>query len=186
MNVGADKPSDYGMYFQWGDTKGYTKEQLETGEEQKKFAQNWNDYKWRLSGDSDSNVAFTKYTTTGATLELKDDAAHVHMGGDWHIPAPTQIQELIDNTTSTWTTLDDVSGMTFTSKNDASKSIFVPAAGVAWDSSLGFSGNYGSIWVSMLSMSSVVNSQFLDCGPGSVSLKNDYRRSGRSIRGVIR
>ena len=28
QNVGASKPSDYGLYFQWGDSKGYTKKQL--------------------------------------------------------------------------------------------------------------------------------------------------------------
>lgn len=28
QNVGASKPSDYGQYFQWGDTIGYTKKQI--------------------------------------------------------------------------------------------------------------------------------------------------------------
>lgn len=27
-NVGASKPSDYGLYFQWGDTIGYPKDQI--------------------------------------------------------------------------------------------------------------------------------------------------------------
>jgi hypothetical protein len=51
------------------------------------------DYKWSIDGSSSN---FSKYTTTGATLELEDDAAHVNMGGSWHMPTPTQIQELID------------------------------------------------------------------------------------------
>ena len=37
-NIGASKPSESGLYFQWGDTQGYTKEQIGTGDEQKKFA----------------------------------------------------------------------------------------------------------------------------------------------------
>ena len=37
MNVGASNPSDYGQYFQWGDTKGYSKEQI--GEDD---GQGWN------------------------------------------------------------------------------------------------------------------------------------------------
>ena len=49
------------------------------------------------------------------------------------MPTPTQCQELLDNTTTTWTTLDDVSGRIFTSKIDTSKSIFIPAAGYAWE-----------------------------------------------------
>ena len=27
-NVGADKPSDFGLYFQWGDIQGYTADQV--------------------------------------------------------------------------------------------------------------------------------------------------------------
>ena len=27
-NVGASNPSDAGLYFQWGDTKGYAKDQV--------------------------------------------------------------------------------------------------------------------------------------------------------------
>ena len=80
QNVGARKPSDYGLYFQWGDTQGYTSEQVGTGKGKKKFADDWSDYKWGVSPN------FTKYTTMVATLELEDDAAHVHMGGDWHMP----------------------------------------------------------------------------------------------------
>lgn len=36
-NVGASKPSEYGLYFQWGDTKGYTKDQVGTGDGKKAF-----------------------------------------------------------------------------------------------------------------------------------------------------
>ena len=35
MNVGASKPSDAGLYFQWGDTQGYTADQVGTGDGKK-------------------------------------------------------------------------------------------------------------------------------------------------------
>ena len=92
MNVGASKPSDFGLYFQWGDTQGYTAAQV--GKD-KQFT--WNDYKFSIDGSSSN---FSKYTTTGARLDLEDDAAHANMGGSWHMPTPEQCQELIDNTTS--------------------------------------------------------------------------------------
>ena len=111
-NVGASKPSESGLYFQWGDTQGYTADQVGTGDGKKRFALDWSDYKW---GETPN---FTKYTTEGATLELEDDAAHVNMGGSWHMPTKEQIQELIDNTKSTWTTKDGVNGRLFTSKTD--------------------------------------------------------------------
>ena len=179
MNVGASKPSDFGLYFQWGDTKGYSKEQVGKGDGKKKFASDWSDYKFGTSPN------FTKYTTTRATLDLEDDAAHVHMGGDWHMPRPTQIQELLNNTTNTWTTQDGVNGRLFTSKSDNSKSIFIPAAGGAWDGSVRGSGDNGSIWSSVLNTDSVVYGQYLSFDSGDVDL-GDYRRSGGlSVRGVV-
>ena len=173
-NVGAKKPSDCGKFFQWGDTKGYTKSQV--GKD-KQFT--WSDYKFGTSPN------FTKYTTTGATLELEDDAAHVHMGGDWHMPTPTQIQELLNNTTNTWTTQDGVNGRLFTSKKDGSKSIFIPAAGNAWDGSVRSSGGSGGVWSSMLSMEYVDYGQRLFFYQEDAFVAHSFRQIGLPIRGVI-
>ena len=183
--MGASKPSDAGLYFQWGDTVGYTAAQVGTGDGKKKFASDWSDYKWRLSGDSWQNIAFTKYTTTGAKLDLEDDAAHVNMGGDWHMPSPSQIEELLDNTTTAWTTSDGVSGMTFTSKKDESKLIFIPAAGYAWDGSVRNSGDYGRVWSSMLYTYDVNYGQYPYFDSGDVYLSNNGRCNGLSVRGVV-
>ena len=181
MNVGASKPSESGLYFQWGDTNGYTADQVGTGEGQKKFAMDWSDYKWGVYPN------FMKYTTTGATLDLEDDAAHVNMGGSWHMPTPEQIKELINtaNTKSSWTTQDGVNGRLFTSKKDPSKSIFFPAAGFAWDGSVQYTGDYGYVWSSMLSTVNVSGGQTLYFNSGNVSLYNYYRCCGFSVRGVI-
>ena len=179
-NVGASKPSDSGLYFQWGDTKGYTKDQVGKGDGKKNFY--WSDYKWNPSGDGKT---FTKYTTEGAILELEDDAASANLGGDWHMPTPTQIQELINETTSTWTAQDGVNGRLFTSKKDNSKSIFIPAAGSASDVSVGFSGSYGYVWSSMLSAYVVGNGQYLGFCSSSPYLYSNNRCYGRSVRGVI-
>ena len=178
-NVGASKASDAGLYFQWGDTQGYTAEQVGTGEGKKEFALDWSDYKFGVYPN------FTKYTTTGATLELEDDAAHVNMGGDWHMPTPIQISELLNNTTSTWTTRDGVNGRLFTSKKDGTKSIFIPAAGYAWDGSVQDSGDYGCVWSSMLNTDSASDGQYLGFYSGDVFLGNGVRYGGLSVRGVI-
>ena len=177
-NVGAFKPSDAGLYFQWGDTKGYTKEQVGTGNGQKKFS--WTDYKWNPNGDGKT---FTKYTNPGDTLELEDDAAHINMGGDWHIPTPDQIKELTANTTSTWTTQDGVNGRLFTSSNG--KSIFIPAAGSAWNGSVQSSGGRGYVWSSVLNTNDVNIGQYLGFFSGFVYLGDFNRYLGLSVRGVI-
>lgn len=177
MNVGASNPLDYGLYFQWGDTQGYTKDQV--GKD-KKFT--WNDYKWNPSGDGET---FKKYANTRTTLDLEDDAAHVNMGGDWHMPAPYQIRGLIDNTTSKWTTLDDVNGRLFTSKKDKSKSIFIPATGMVWDDSLYFGGIDGFVWSSMIDTNFVLSGQFLYFNQGRTFMSYHTRSYGLSVRGVI-
>ena len=184
-NIGADRPSDGGLYFQWGDTKGYTSNQVETGSWKKKFALDWgddcDDYKRNPNGDCKT---FIKYIKEGAKLELEDDAAHIHMGGDWHIPTPNQIQELIDNTTSNFETVDGVRGMKFTANNE--KSIFIPAAGLIYEKSILNSGCTGTIWSSMLSESYVGNGQHLYFNPVYLFLDSSCGRYiGRSVRGVI-
>ena len=184
-NVGADKPSDFGLYFQWGDTIGYSKYQIGLGDGQKKFASDWSDYKW-LRNDAFTNYrnAFVKYRNSGMVLDildLEDDAANVNMGGSWHIPTPSQIQELIDNTTTSWTTQDGVNGRLFTSKTDNSKSIFIPAAGYAWDGSVYYSGVYGDVW----SAGYVDNGQYLSFYSDNAYLSSSLRSNGFSVRGVL-
>ena len=51
------------------------------------------------------------------------------MGEPWMMFTKTQGQELIDHTTSTWTSINGVNGRKFTSKTDSSKYIFLPAGG---------------------------------------------------------
>ena len=187
-NVGASKPSESGLYFQWGDTKGYAKEQVGNGEGQKKFASDWSDYKWYLSGsEKENNLKFSKYIKEGATLNLKDDAANANMGGIWHMPTPDQISELVNNTTSEWTTKDGVKGMTFTSKRDNSKSIFIPSAGGAMDGSVLAIGYYGFTWSSMLSIILVGYGQSIYFNSESIYLSYNFfsRCNGLPVRGVI-
>ena len=180
-NLGASKPSEYGLYFQWGDTKGYSEEQIGTGNGQKKFASDESDYKFGVYPN------YSKYTTTGATLDLEDDAAHVNMGGSWHMPTPAQISELINtaNTTSTWTTQDGVNGRLFTSKKDGTKSIFVPAGGCACVGSVLGSGAGADVWSSMLGTGDVSDGQGLYFTSDGIGLGSGGRCCGCSVRGVI-
>lgn len=178
-NVGASKPSDSGLYFQWGDTIGYTEDQIGTGEEKKKFAKDWSDYKWGARPN------FTRYKITASLLYLIDDAARINMGGDWRMPLPTQIYELIDNTINCMTTQNGVKGMLFTSKKNASKSIFIPAAGHAWGGSVHGIGEYGGIWSNILSINDNYEGQFLAFDSNEACIEDSYHRSGHSVRGVI-
>ena len=178
-NVGTSKPSESGLYFQWGDTKGYTKEQV--GKD-KEF--NWPNYKF---GIDESSSLFSKYTYPGDILELEDDAAHVNMGGDWHIPSPNQIKELINNTTREWIALDDgISGIKFISKKDASKFIIIPVAGCALGGSVDYRGSYGYIWSSTLSTLTNFYGKYLYLDLWGAKLYSGRLRwSGMPVRGVV-
>ena len=178
-NVGAASPDESGLYFQWGDTQGYTADQVGTRRGQKNFSSYG--YKWNPSGDGS---AFTKYITEGAKLELEDDAAHVHMGGDWHMPTPKQIAELLNNTVNKWTTLDGVWGRLFTSKNNG-KSIFFPAAGYASGGSLYDVGDEADVWSSALGTGSACSGRYLSFDSYNVNLRRSYRYYGFSVRGVL-
>ena len=178
QNVGSSKPSDYGLYFQWGDTSGYTADQVGTGEGQKKFALDWSDYKWGV------NPNFTKYTYK-TSLDLEDDAAHVNMAGDWHMPTLNQIQELLDNTTNTRTTQDGVDGILFTSKKDRTKSIFIPASGSALNGLVQDIGSEGNVWSSMLDEDYAGGSHHLYFYEEDTYIGYCSRIYGLPIRGVI-
>ena len=185
QNVGARKPSEAGLYFQWGDTSGYTADQIGTSEGQKRFSQDNSDYKWY---DTDKKT-FTKYATFGAMLEIDDDAARIYMGGSWHMPTSTQIQELLNTayTTNEWTTQDGVNGRLFTSKKDSSKSIFIPAAGNAMNGLVNSSGDVGRVWSSTLSSGYVGGglNLYFDSGSTSMGYGGLNRYNGVPVRGVI-
>lgn len=176
-NVGASSPEEYGLYFAWGETDGYTTEQVGVDRQFR-----WDEYKYSID-----EYDVTKYNEADGltTLELTDDAAHVNMGGNWRMPTEAECLELKSNTTSAWTTVNGVSGMNFTSKSDSSKLIFVPAAGSWFDGSVGYIGSYGSLWSSSLHSSFVDAALDLYFISRGAYMYDDSRCYGCSVRGVL-
>ena len=129
MNIGASQPSDYGLYFQWGDTQGYTAEQVGSGEGQKYFV--WKNYKYGNGTDSPGETGMTKYNATDGltTLEAVDDAAVANWGGSWRMPTTADFQALGAAVNTTWTQVNNVYGILCTDKTDSSKTLFFPANG---------------------------------------------------------
>lgn len=194
MNVGATSPEDTGLYFQWGDTVGYTKEQVEAGE--KVF--DWNNY-WDTT---DGGSTFNKYNKEGGLTQLDsvDDAATVHMGSEWRMPTIDEITELIDNTTPTFI---DIQGNEFTQEevqNGAisemnlkgirltgtnGNSIFIPAAGICDETMLSEVGYSGCLWSSSLSEYDSMSGRSLYFNyDGNLYDRDDLRYYGLSVRGI--
>ena len=94
-NLGASSPEDAGLYFQWGDTQGYSADQIGTEQGQKSFI--WGDYKFSVNG---SDVNFSKYNNGDgkSVLDLEDDAANIVLGQEYRIPTKEQWEELLNNT----------------------------------------------------------------------------------------
>lgn len=166
-NVGATSPEQRGLHFAFGETKGYSAEQVENGE--------------RVFDDA-------SYTASAisADLTLEQDAAHVNLGGNWRMPTKAECQELINNTIQTWTNDYNgtgVKGKVFTSKVNGN-SVFFPAAGESESSGVFIVGSYGDYWSA--SWDSPFSAWILYFGSGSQGLDFDNRYYGFSVRGVCK
>ena len=177
-NLGANSEEESGLYYQWGDTQGYTKEQIGNP---KQF--NWANYKWSVDG-SDSN--FSKYNSSDSktVLDLEDDAVYAALGGNWKMPTVDDWRELSNNTTRQWTQVNGVNGYKLTASNG--NYIFLPAAGYGNGSSLNGEGSGGLVWSS--SLYSVGSSYAFNCfffSGGFGPDRNNDRYRGFSVRGVL-
>ena len=72
-NVGATSPEQAGLYFAWGETVGYTAEQVKSGE--------------RVF----DKVSY-KARDILKNLTLEQDVAHVNLGGNWRMPTQKELQ----------------------------------------------------------------------------------------------
>lgn len=139
-DVGADSPEDQGDYFAWGETTS-------------KNTYEWSTYQY-CNGSSHTltKYCFSLYHgyngfTDNLTILLpEDDAATANWGNGWCMPTKEQWQELINNTTVSYTTLNGVYGCLFTALN--SNALFLPAVNLddisAVDLDVGCSGSYWS------------------------------------------
>lgn len=187
MNIGATAVTDSGLYFQWGDTQGYTAEQVGSGEGQKYFS--WADYKY-ITNAGTSSSAFTKYNRTdGKTvLDTSDDAARANWGGSWRMPTTAEYAALGNAVNTAWTADyqgSGVKGLVLIDKTDSSKVLFFPAAGRCDDGSVRYVGSEGYYWSSSVSSSNVQDACRLYFYSSNVFWKvNNYRSYGFVVRGV--
>ncbi len=175
-NVGATTPEDYGDYFAWGETS--TK----------------NTYSWATySLCNGSQNTLTKYCNNSSygnngftdaltTLEASDDAATANWGSAWRMPTKEEFEELNSNCTVTWTTQNGVNGRLFTGPNG--NSIFLPAAGYRYGSSLDDAGSGGDYWSSSLYSGYTGDAWYLDFNSGNCNMYDLDRYYGLSVRAV--
>lgn len=128
-NVGTNRPDAFGDCFAWGEVAP-------------KSTYSWENY-IHCNGAGDqltkycNNPAYgyNHFTDTLTILERPDDAGWCNFDSNLgpQLPSKKQWQELYQNTTHTWTTLNGVEGVRFEASNG--NSIFLPA-GLYWLNSL--------------------------------------------------
>ncbi len=172
-NVGASTPEEYGDYFAWGETEPKTN-------------YNWATYKWCNGRDS----TLTKYCNNSVfgtvdnknELMLGDDAAYVNWGSSWRMPSDDQRQELLNNCTWLWTTRNGVNGYLVTGPNG--KTIFFPAAGYRYYSSLYSAGSNGRYWTCDINGTRPNTARYIHFTSDGVLLYGGYRCMGHTVRAV--
>lgn len=173
-NVGAERPEEYGDYFAWGETSPKEEYSLETYQYVKiiitEGEDGWGDtteYEWTNLGD----ISGTQY-----------DVASVNWGGAWRMPTQSEQQELLNNCTWEWTTLNDVYGYKVTGPNG--NYIFLPAAGYRDESSSYNFGSYGLYSSSSPYEDNDYGAYYLLFNSGYRGWDWSGRRYGQSVRPV--
>lgn len=138
-NVGAQSPEYHGDYFAWGETQRYKTNFTKKSYKWFPISEDYYPYPTKYTyGDKKDEADYR------TVLELSDDAANMNWGGNWRMPTPEEIEELINNCTWTWGSQKAVYdtkegkqvfssyGYKVKSKING-KSIFIPASGYSVD-----------------------------------------------------
>jgi len=178
FNVGAKTATEYGLYYAWADTEGHY-----AGDG---FNLSWNTTPYY----NGSTTSWTKYGSSPATLDSSDDAAAVNWGSSWRMPTETEYRELISNTTQTWQSNYQGSGvsgylLTSTKAGYTDKSIFISDAGCRSGMDL---QNWGArYWSSSLSSDGAqygMGFRFPGDGSQKGHVNKDNRNLGFTVRAV--
>ena len=185
-NVGATKPEECGCYFTWGDTVGYKR----------------NGDSWDAADGSRTGFAFVRencptagktlaelqaagYTDAKGDLLMNHDAARAGIGAPWRMPTDAEFAELSRNCDVEWVSRNGAYGGLVKGRGEySSKSIFLPAGGDAYDTSLQNLGTYGFYWTATAGSddSSFAWGQYSSSGG---FYRNNYlRHLGRPVRPV--
>ena len=197
------------MYFQWGDTQGYTAEQVGWEHEEGKKYFGPSAYKFSIDGSS-SNLSKYNASDSKTVLDPEDDAAHVNMGGNWRMPTFDEYKELLLNTDIylvptegeeiqgtareqsgiveiTWTSQAEgtLKGVKFYKKGDKQTYMFVPASGNAVTYYVQVVGLNGDLWSSSLNSSDIRRAWEFVLTPRYCRYYYNLRYVGYPVRGVL-
>lgn len=157
-NVGASLPGEYGDYYAWGETE--TKDSY------------------------DSYNCSTMYVPMDdISGNPQYDVARKEWGDSWRMPTYEEQEELLNNCSWELTTENGFNGYKVTGPNG--NSIFLPAAGYRYGTTLNFDGYYGGYWSSKPHDDGDDSAFFLCFDDKEQRINAYYRSDGQSVRAVI-
>lgn len=177
-NVGATSPEQYGNYYAWGETQPKS------------------EYIWEnciYCTFNNDNLILTKYNPSTlfsgpvdnlTILQASDDAATFNLGNGARTPTKEEWEELNNNTTKEYATVNGVEGFRFTAANN--NSIFLPFAGMMSGTELEYPvGPAGYYWSASLytEYPSFANSFMIE-PPNGHSVWHFKRSNGFTVRAV--
>ena len=176
-NIGAEKETDYGLYFQWGDVVGYADASHSTWETCPGNGGN-------STYNADSIAAWNADNLSGRLLKPEVDAATVNMGDEWRMPTYEDCRELFNNTNHEYAVIDGVAGRKFINKADASKYIFLPFAGYAAEGSFESQGAGGDVWISSVGSGAPALAYLVDANESGCGVGASGRCGALPMRGI--
>ena len=200
-NIGAENPWDYGYYFWWGDIVGYKHEnntwtasdgsssgflfnEENTPTYDKNIATLYSGG-WIVLGEEKKSFFGTLFDLReDCVLSLKHDAAQMQNGCGWRMPTRQELADLCKKCEWIWTQMNGINGYIIRGRGSyASVSIFLPATGYGYGTSLNHVGSNGYYW-SSVPLSGYGNSLYLHFDSGGYGLNCYYRLIGRPVRPV--
>lgn len=176
-NVGAFAPEEYGDYFAWGETEPKNTYYSNT------YKYYNGDYHQITKYCNDLSYGYLSFTDNLTTLLPEDDAATANWGNGWCTPTKEQWEELLQNTTHTWTTQNGMNGWLFHAGNG--NSLFLPAAGSRWEDDLFNAGSGGRYWSSSLNTNIPSDAWSIFFYSDEFDIyRFDLRSNGESVRPV--
>lgn len=184
-NLGATTESDCGLYFQWGDTVGYTGDDAKTHSVWATVPGNGGASTYDSTSLATWDNSNTASSTVGRKLNNSVDAAYVITGGRAKIPTLEQLNELIANTTQEAVTVSGVACLKFVSNSNPSAYIILPVCGFYAEGMLQGFGTSGGYWASEI-LSSGINTAkaMLMSGTTASTASGSSRSLGNCIHAV--
>ena len=158
-NVGATTPEAQGNYYGWGEKTTFTY--------------------YSSSYSTTYNLSFSSNIQGNSNY----DTASAVWGLPWVMPLKADFNELVNNCTRVWTTVNGVNGFRFTGPNG--NTLFLPAAGYYNSSSRNSYGSYGYYWTADYYNSSSTSYYFYFYNNYVYAGNGRNRYYGQSVRAVL-